>query len=263
MIPTHIKWLVCGILSVLTLVILTPVAVVGSGQRGVVTHFGKVQEEVLDEGIHLVVPVLTSVHKISVRVQKTETESEAASKDMQKVTTKIALNWHINPTTVNKLYQTVGGEDEIVQQIINPAVSEVLKAATAKLTAEEILTRRIELKQNIDDSLKNRLSTYNVMVDDVSLVDLHFTKEFDHAVESKQIAEQKAKEAEYDAVRASKEAMSEVNRAKGQAEAQKLLRQNLTPEILQQRAIEKWNGAFPQVMGNGSMPFLNLKMGTN
>lgn len=249
-----------NLLVALIFMSLTACSVVGPGEKGVRVIRGKVSSETLDSGWYLWVPFITNVKSISVRVKKTETASEAASKDMQKVTARIAVNWNVNGEEVSHLYQTIGDEDDVVERIINPAVSEVLKAATAKMTAEEILTKRIELKKNIDESLAARLKTYNVIVNDVSLVDLEFTKEFNHAVESKQIEEQKAKQAEYAAVRADKEATAEINKARGVSEAQKLLKTTITQEILQQRAIEKWDGKFPQVMGSGALPFLNLKM---
>lgn len=255
-----VKYGVLGAIGLVTLFILSPFTTIPAGYRGVVTHFGKVQDEVLDEGIHFVIPIVTSVHKISVRVQKSEAETEAATKDMQKVHAKLAINWHVDAKTVNKMYQTVGDEEDIVRQIISPAVSEVLKASTAKLTAEEVLTKRIELKDSIDNSLKERLAQYNVAVDDISLTDVDFTQEFNRAVEQKQIAEQDAKRAEYITLKAKKEADAEIERARGQAEAQKLVKQTLTSEVLQQRAIEKWDGKFPQFMGNnGALPFINME----
>lgn len=133
----------------------------------------------------------------------------------------------------------MGDRKEILTSIITPAVSEVLKAATAKKTAEEIITKRNDLKAEIDANLANRLANYNVIVDDVSLVDFSFSPEFSKAIESKQIAEQEAKPAEFIALKASKEAVAEVNRAKGQAEAQRLQRLTLTRELLQKQAIEK------------------------
>lgn len=257
-----LKYLIAGAVGLFLFFVFSPFTVIPSGHRGVVTHFGKVQEEILDEGLHFRTPIFTSIHKVSVRVQKTESESDAASKDMQKVRAKLAINWHVNPTLVNKMYQAVGDEDDIVRQIIAPAVSEVLKAATAKLTAEEILTRRIELKHNIDEALMTRLKQYNVLVDDISLVDIDFTTDFNHAVEQKQIAEQDAKRAEYLTKKAQNEANAEIERARGQAEAQKRLLSTLTKEILQQKAIDKWNGQFPQVMGSGTLPFINMKFNT-
>ncbi len=222
-------------------------------------RLGQVQDTVLSEGIHPLVPIVTSVKRLSVRVQKNDFKADAASKDLQKVTTELTVNWHMDPRRVNKIYQQVGDSEQIVNGIVTPAVSEVLKAATAKKTAEEIITKRTELKDEIDNNLKKRLAAYGLLVDDVSLVNFSFSPEFSKAIESKQIAEQEAKQAEFVALKATKDAEAEVNRAKGQAEAQRLQRQTLTPELLQKQAIEKWNGQFPTVMGgSGALPFINL-----
>lgn len=138
-----------------------------------------------------------------------------------------------------------------------------MKAATANKTAEEIITKRNDLKQEIDNNLKDRLANYSILIDDVSLVDFTFSPEFSKAIESKQIAEQEAKQAEFIALKASKEAVGEVNRARGQAEAQRLQRQTLTKELLQKQAIEKWDGRFPTVMsGNGALPLINIDPAT-
>lgn len=248
-----------GIVLLLGLFLFRPFTIVNAGQRGVVMRFGKVQNTILDEGIHPIMPIMTSVKKLSVRVQKNDFQADAASKDLQKVTTELAVNWHIDPAQVNKVYQQVGDAEQIVVGIITPAVSEVVKAATAEKTAEEIITKRTELKEKIDKHLKNRLAAYGILVDDVSLVNFGFSPEFTKAIEAKQIAEQEAKQAEYIALKASKEAQAEVNRAKGQAEAQRLLRENLTPQILQKQAIEKWDGHFPQVMGgSNALPLINV-----
>jgi len=240
-------------------ILFKPFEIVNAGERGVVMQFGKVQNRVLDEGIHLIIPVVTKVQKTSVRVQKNDVKAEAASKDLQDVKMEVAVNWHVDPKRVNEIFQRVGDQGEIIGRIINPAVSEVVKAATAKKTAEEIITKRTELKQEIDNELKKRLIPYGVMVDDVSLVDVTFSVEFAKAIEAKQIAEQDAKRAEFIALKAEKEAQGEINRAKGQAEAQRLRRQTLNPELLQQQAIDKWNGQFPLVMGGeGMVPFINI-----
>lgn len=260
-----------GIFGVLLLVAgCGSYTIVGSGERGVVTYFGSVQDQVLGEGLHFKMPIRTTIHKISIRVQKTESIAEAASKDIQKVHATVALNWNVDAATVNKMYQNIGDTNDVKERIIDPAVAEVLKAATAKRTAEEILTKRLELKAEIDAMLIERLSKYNVLVKDISLVNLDFTQEFNRAVESKQIAEQRAQEAGYEAQQAEQAAKSAVNKAKGeaaaveimakgQAKAQELLRSTITPQLLQKQAIEKWNGEFPQMMGgNGALPFINF-----
>ncbi|HEY9636821.1 MAG TPA: prohibitin family protein [Coleofasciculaceae cyanobacterium] len=232
---------------------------VNPGERGVVINLGKVQNNILDEGTHLVIPFVTSVKKINVRIQKTDIEASAGTKDLQSVNTNLSLNWYVEPTKVNKVYQQIGDEQEVVTRIITPALNEVLKAATPKKTAEEILIQRAELKEEIDRDIKKRLAVYGIQVTEVALVNVGFSPEFAKAIEAKQIAEQQAKQAEYEALKATKQAQAEVNRAKGQAEAQRLMRQTLTPELLQKQAIEKWNGQFPQVMGgNSALPLINI-----
>ncbi|MEH2323708.1 MAG: prohibitin family protein [Nostoc sp.] len=248
-----------GIFLLFLVIIFRPFSIVNAGERGVVMKFGKVQDEVLDEGIHAITPIVTSVKKLSVRVQQNSFQCYAASKDLQKITTELTINWHVEPTRVNKIFQRIGDKQQIITGIITPAVSEVLKAATAKKTAEEIITRRTELKEEIDQSLKKRMAAYNLIVDDISLVNFEFSPEFSAAIESKQVAEQEAKQAEFIVKKATQEAQAEINRAKGQAEAQRLQRLTLTSQLLQKQAIEKWDGRFPMVIGgNGSVPLINI-----
>lgn len=248
-----------GISFVILALFFRPFTIVGAGERGVVMSFGKVQDRVLDEGLHPILPIVTNVKRLNVRVQKTDVEAAAASKDLQDVNTSVAVNWHIDPTKVNQVFQQVGDMEQIITGIINPAVSEVVKASIAQRPVKDILQERVALKNEIDTALTERLQPYGIAVDDVSLVNFAFSQEFNAAIEAKQVAEQQAQQAAFKAQQAEQEAKAEINRAKGQAEAQRLLRETLTPEILQQRAIDKWDGRFPTVMtGEGSTPFINL-----
>ncbi|HIK12589.1 MAG TPA: prohibitin family protein [Oscillatoriaceae cyanobacterium M33_DOE_052] len=232
--------------------------IIGPGQRGVLMRFGRIEDQILGEGIHVIIPLVNTVEKISVRVQNQEISAEASSKDLQEVYTDVALNWHIMPSEVNLIFQRVGAAPAIVQRIINPAVEEVLKAVMAKYTAEEIITKRGEVKAGVDDHLKSRLANYHIALDDISLVHVRFSQRFSDAVEAKQIAEQEAKRAEFIAQKAAKEAEAKVNLAKGEAEAQRLLRDSLTPELLTKQAIEKWNGELPVIVGSDAKQVLNL-----
>ncbi|MEG4117095.1 prohibitin family protein [Microcoleus sp. N9_B4] len=233
--------------------------IVNAGERGVLMQFGKVQEQVLGEGIHVIFPTVYTVKKLTVRVQKQESSAEASSKDLQDVFTDVALNWHIIPEEANAIFQQIGDEKEVVDRIIDPAVEEVLKAVMAKYTAEEIITKRGEVKAAVDDSLTLRLVTYHIAVDDISLVHVHFSERFSEAVEAKQIAEQEAKTGEFLALKAVKQAEAKVNLAKGEAEVQRLLRNNLTPELLERQAIEKWDGKLPLIVGDGGKNLLDLR----
>ena len=233
--------------------------IVNAGERGVLMRFGAVQNVVLNEGIHPLLPLVYTVEKLSVRVQSQEISAEASSKDLQDVYTDVALNWHIVPEETHLIFQQIGNQTAIVQSIINPAVEEVLKAVMAKYTAEEIITKRGQVKDGVDQALIERLRPYHISVDDISLVHVHFSNRFSDAVEAKQVAEQEAKRAEFIALKAVKEAEAKVNLAQGEAEAQRLLRENLTAELLQRQAIEKWNGNLPFIVGGEGAKLLDLK----
>ncbi len=246
------------VLLLLILILFTPIAIVNAGQRGVVMEFGKVQDRVLGEGIHLIIPIVNTVKILSVRVQKHEISAEASSKDLQDVFTDVALNWHIIPSEANAMFQQIGDENSVVDRIINPAVEEVLKAVIAEYTAEEIITKRGKVKAEVDEALSARLVSYHIAVDDISLVHVHFSPRFAEAVEAKQIAEQEVKRAEFVALKVSKEAEAKVNLAKGEAEAHRLLREDLNLELLQKQAIEKWNGKLPLIVGKSAPKLLDF-----
>ncbi|MFH7029398.1 MAG: prohibitin family protein [Heteroscytonema crispum UTEX LB 1556] len=236
-------------------IIFFPFVMVNAGERGVLMKFGEVQDKILGEGLHLIIPIVNTVKKLSVRVQKQESSAEASSKDLQEVYTDVALNWHIVPKEANLIFQQIGDEKEVVDKIINPAVEEVLKAVMAKYTAEEIITKRGEVKAGVDDLLTTRLANYHVAVDDISLVHVHFSERFSDAVEAKQIAEQEVKRADFVALKAVKEAEAKVNLARGEAEAQRLIRETLTPDILQKQTLEKWDGKLPKIVTEGKLKF--------
>jgi regulator of protease activity HflC (stomatin/prohibitin superfamily) len=234
--------------------------IINPGQRGVLIKFGEVQDRVLSEGIHVIIPLVNTVEKLSVRVQKQAQSAEASSKDLQDVFTDVALNWHIIPEKTNLVFQQVGNENSIINRIIDPAVEEVLKAVMAEYTAEEIITKRRQVKAEVDSFLTDRLNPYYLAVDDISLVHVHFSERFGEAVETKQIAEQEAKRAGFMAIKAAKEAEAKVNLAKGEAEAQGLIQATLNNELLKKQTIEKWDGKLPLVMDSNTSKVLELEL---
>ncbi|WLT39406.1 prohibitin family protein [Synechocystis sp. B12] len=243
---------------VLLAIASTFLVIIPPGHQGILLTLGKMQKPLLGEGLHLILPVVNTVEVLNIRVQKREIEAEASSKDLQDVFTDVALNWHLIPETVDQVFAKVGNQEQVVDHIIDPAIEEVLKAVLAKYTAEEIITKRDQVKREVDTVLINRLENYHITIDDLSLVHIHFSKGFRDAVEAKQIAEQEAKQAEFIAQKAVKQAEAMVNLAKGEAEAQRLIKATLTPEILQKRAIEKWNGNLPLMVGDKNHKFLDL-----
>lgn len=247
-------------------------AIVPPGHRGIVIHMGKTSDVVLEEGFTFKIPFVTNVKSVSTRIQETSIQTEAASRDMQTVHTVLSINWHISPDKVNTVFKRIGESEVIENNIIQKQVSEVLKAATALMSAEEILSRRNELKLRIDNDLIQKLAAFDLSVDNVNLADFKFEPEFNKAVESKQIAEQQAKQAEYVAQKAEVDARAEVNTAKGRAAAtlikakaeadSNLLKlKTLTPELIRYETIQRWDGALPQVQsGSGSGTLFNLNL---
>ncbi len=239
---------------VLALVLLSCFfVVVPAGERGVLLQFGAVQERILNEGLHPLVPLVQSVKLLSVRVQPAVMQTEAASKDLQDVGAEVALNWHVQPGAVNGLYQRLGDLGQISAAVIRPAIEDSLKAVLASFTAEQLVTERATVKEAIRSLLGARLARYDLALDDVDLLQVDFSERFREAVEAKQVAEQEAKRAGYEALRAQRQADARVFLARGQAQAQQLLQATLSPEILEHEAIERWNGHLPLVIGNDAV----------
>jgi prohibitin 1 len=239
---------IIGFFAIILIIAAFPIVVIGAGQRGVVfNNITGLENRILGEGVHIRIPFIEAVTKLPVRVQKTEVRAEAASKDLQTVNTDIVVNWHMNAGRINRIFQEIGDEEAVRDRILIPAVNEVVKAATAKKTASEVLAERPELKRDIDITLSSRLKRYNIVLDDVSIVNVSFSSEFNRAIENKQIAQQQAEQAKF-----------LVEKSRNEAEANAVKQTSLTPEILQQRAIEKWDGHFPTYFGGGTLPFINI-----
>lgn len=233
--------------------------VVPAGERGVLMRFGAVQERILEEGMHPIVPLVHSVKLLSTRVQTFNIDTEAASRDLQDVAAQVALNWHLDPQSVNQIYQRIGGVSQITTSVLRPAIEDSIKAVLANFTAEQLVTERNRVKDAIGQLLSERLTRYNLLLDDVDLLQIDFSERFREAVEAKQVAVQEAKRAEFEAIRAQRQADAKVYLARGQAQAQQLLQSGLTPEILEHEAIEKWNGHLPLVIGQDSIGRFDFK----
>ncbi len=261
--------LIGGILAALLVVIgFNSFVVINPGQAGVLSILGKAQDGALLEGIHFKPPLVSAVDVYDVTVQKFEVPAQSATKDLQDLTASFAINFRLDPVQVVQIRRTQGTLQNIVAKIIAPQTQESFKIAAAKRTVEQSITQRSELKQDFDDALNERLAKYGIIVLDTSVIDLNFSPEFANAVEEKQIAEQRAQRAVYIAQEAEQEAQADVNRAKGKAEAQRLLAETLKAQggelVLQKEAIEAWKegGAkMPNVLvmggeNQGGVPFL-------
>lgn len=254
--------LIIGIILLLFL-FSRPWVQVGAGERGVVLNFGAVQENVLGEGLHFRIPVVQTVALMDVKVQKSLTNAAASSSDLQEVSSEVALNYHIIPDKANVVFQTIGMNFK--ERIIDPAVQEVVKAVTARYTAEELITKRPAVSEAMRATLAERLMEHNIAVDAFSIVGFSFSKIFMEAIEAKQTAEQLALKARRDLDRIKIEAEQKITAATAEAESLRLQRANISPDLIELRrveanlrAIEKWNGILPQVTGGGAVPFIGI-----
>lgn len=231
------------------LINLNPVGQVEAGQRGVQTRFGAVTGRILNEGLYFRIPFVEKVISVDVRVQKEEVKADAASKDLQTVDSDVALNFRINPTQVAQVYQELGPLYK--ERLIAPALQEAIKASTAKFTAEELITRRSQVGDDIKTILKSKLEPRGIIIEDFAIVNFSFSKAFNDAIESKVTAEQNALAAKNKLEQIKFEAEQEVVKSKGRAEAITIESQALrsNPEVLELRKIEKWDGKLPQVTG--------------
>lgn len=248
---------------ILLLFITQPWVIVGPGQRGVLMRLGAVQKGVLAEGLHFKLPFIDSAVKMNVQVQKNEAKAEAASKDLQIVSTVIATNYHLIPEAVDEVYQKIGVAFE--EKVIQPAVQEIIKAVTAKYTAEELIAKRGEVSSAIRSALAERLVVFNIKVIEVSVAEFNFARTFNEAIEAKQVAEQQVAKARNELERIKVENEQKISQAKAEAEGLKIQRQEITESLLrlreienQRKAVEKWDGKLPNVTG-GTIPFIQVK----
>jgi regulator of protease activity HflC (stomatin/prohibitin superfamily) len=250
-----VSYSIIGLIAII--IIFGSFGTVGAGERGVLLQFGAVKDKIFGEGLYFKIPFVQRVVKIDVKVQKDEVPASASSKDLQVVTSKIALNYHLAPDSVNKIWQEIGKDYNI--RIIAPSIQEAVKSVTAKFTAEELITKREEVKEKIKANLAERLLEHAIIVDEFNIIDFYFSDAFNNAIEAKVTAEQLKLKAERDLERIKIEKEQKIAEAEGKARAILIEARALmaNPKVVELRWIEKWNGEVPTYWGQAS-PFIGL-----
>jgi regulator of protease activity HflC (stomatin/prohibitin superfamily) len=255
---------------VIILIMSESAVVVQAGHRGVVLYVGAVENRVLGEGLHFIIPFAEQVIPLEVRTLKFQANASAASNDLQEVATVIALNYHIDPNKANILYQQLGTDYET--RIIAPTIQESVKASVAKFNAEQLITQRAIAKGVIAHAISDTLSTRDITVETVFITDFKFSSSFASQVESKVVAFQKYLTeqnnlkavqviANQTVVQAQAQARANVARATGESQAIEIITAQLrqSPQYLQWQAINRWNGKMPYALGgSGAVPFFQL-----
>ena len=267
-------------------VLAASVKIVEAGHRGVLLSFGAVDTSTsLNEGIHFVVPFRDNIIPIEVRTQRITENAASASNDLQDVSTQVALNYHVDPSTAQLLYQQIGFD--YASRVIAPAIQESVKQISARFNAENLITNRETVKSEIESNIKSRLAPYNIVVEALSITEFQFTEQFRRAVEAKVEAEQRALQAnndlrriEIEAQQAEARAIGEqqaniaraegvrqaaVLQAQGEAEAIQIVEAQLreNPRYLEWLKTQRWDGVLPLVTGGGegATPFIEIPSG--
>jgi prohibitin 2 len=264
--------ILAGIVTFIIIIIIMSesVVIVQAGHRGVVLYVGAVENRVLGEGLHFIVPFAEQVIQLEVRTLKFQADASAASNDLQEVATVIALNYHINPNDANVIYQQLGADYS--DRIIAPTIQESVKASVAKFNAEELITKRETAKGVIASAIRNTLSARDINVENVFITDFKFSEAFATQIEQKVVAFQKYLTeqnnlksvqviANQTVVQAQAQARANVARASGEGQAIKIITEQLrqSPQYLQWQSINRWNGQMPYSLGgSGAFPFFQL-----
>lgn len=263
-----VKWIAVGLAAII--IALNSFTIVPAGNTGVVMTLGKVSETSYQEGFHLKAPFIQQVETLSNKIQVYETPASAVSKDLQTVSSTIAVNYRLVSDKSPEMYKNVGVDYQTV--LITPVVQECMKSATAKYTAEELITERAAVGDEVKASLDSKLNSYGIYIEKFNIVNFDFSAEFNSAIEAKQVAEQnllKTKteqqqaleiadaEAKKKVIAANAQAEATIKEAQAQADANKLLEESLSEKVIAYEQIQKWNGVMPKVTNgeNGGLLF--------
>lgn len=237
------------------LVITNCFTIVDAGHTGVVVTLGKVNNNVLQEGLHFKAPFVQKVVKIDNRIVKLQVDTEAFSKDLQTVATTLAINYRVDTAKSYSIYKNIGANYE--QVLVAPAVNEVLKAITAQYTAEESVTNRSLISEGLVQGLNDKLNNIGLYITDVNIINFDFSEAFITAIEEKQVAQQQLLKAETEKQTAitNAEAQAETTRIKAEAEAEanNKIKASLSDDIIRSKFYDKWDGKLPEAMGSDSI----------
>lgn len=233
------KYVLGGVAGLVIILLLMTIRVVGVGQVGIVTRFGNVNRE-WASGVHLKLPwPLEAETKMNIQIQKEQQEASAATQDLQTVTTTVALNYNLTPATANQVFREVGGDYKV--RIIDPILQETIKATTSQYNATDLVDERPKVEAQTFTALTAALAKRGVTVDNLSIVNFQFSPQFSAAIESKQVEAQNVQAAQY-----------KLQQAQLNAQANQVQTAALTPAILEQQAISKWDGKLPAYLQGGA-----------
>lgn len=264
------------VVALAALVSMTSFVTISEGYIGVKYRFGKIVADNLQPGLNFKIPVIETVVRVDVREQIYEANTNAYTKDTQTVENlRFKLNYYYDQAKLSELIRNVG-INNVESKLIIPQVLSITKNEIGQFKAEELIQNRTVVQENIEDKVSDSLSMNGIVVASFALEDVDFEDGFEEAVRAKVVAEQdalkmqnKTKEAEEKArqtvISAQAQADSQRIEADAQAYSIRIVQEQLvnSPQYIEYEKIQKWNGQFPQAMGENINPFVALDGGAS
>lgn len=257
--------LIGGVIALLLGFTSSAIEVIEGSNYGVLKRGGKIQTEILTPGIYFKIPYLDNIIIWNGAMIKATETNESASNDLQTVTVKWALSWHVNPPSLPTISEKIArNTDDVSDVLVSPVVNESLKSVTSRYKAEELITQRERVRNEVTQIITKRLHPYGIRINEFNVINFQFGERFSQAVEAKTEAEQLVLKAKQDLERITVESQQQTIRAETEAKALAAQKQVITPELIELRkierdlkAIEKWDGKLPGVTG-GTVPFIDV-----
>lgn len=254
---------VVGAFMVLVAIVLVSCSMttVDTGHRGVKVKFGQVMGEGLTEGLYFINPVTTHIVPMDTRIQKWEGDTQAYTKDVQQATVHFTLTYRLDPTQAHVVLQSVGPDWE--SKLIGQVVLEEIKREFGQYEAVDLISKRDAAARKIESDIITVLGDRNIVVTGFQLTNIDYTAEFEHSVEAKVVAQQRAIEEQNRTVQIEQQAKQKVIQAEAEAKSMQIRAEALeaNPKLVEWEAVQKWDGHMPQYMLGGSVPFVQIPTG--
>ena len=247
------------VLFILFLIVFQPMTIVGVGERGVKVTLGQTSPVALEEGVHFVMPFISTVKKMNVKTVKSNIATMAQSKDIQQARIVYVVNYNLQPENAPKMWRTVGRD--YVSVVVMPTVEGIVKDTIGKWNAQDIVANREKVASEVLFKLNEKLGPKYINVSDFQITEIQYSQAFEQAIESKVTAEQEALKAKNKTVQVQEEARQKIIASEAEAKSMAIRAQALTQNknLVEYEAVQEWDGKLPQYMMGNSVPFVHLK----
>jgi len=247
------------IILIAVFVVFSSFYTIRSTERGVLSTFGKMNDDVIEDGLHFKIPFIQTVKKVNIQQKKFDGKENSYTRDVQTSEVEYTINYDLVRENVTKLMKNVG--DDYHNRIVVPFIRSAMKEAFGNFAATEIVENRDAVRREIEAQLRRTLDSNYFKNIQFQLVDIDFDDDFENAIKEKQVAEQNALKAKNVTIQVEEQAKQTKIKAEADAEAMRIKANALerNPKLVNYEAVQKWDGKMPQYMLGNSVPFIDLK----